>query len=281
MEWLSLTLFTVLSEAAIGLVLVWWLLGFSGAAVTKVTAYTRLGRTILLSSGLLTGLSMLISLEHLGWPFSSPRVLMGLGHSWLSWEVVLTGIFAVGALALWWLGRSGNISRMISGLLVLVGLGAAFTSGMVWSMPSVPANAGGFPVLLFLATTLAVGAVLLLALFAFTADGKALAPEMAGALSLLALGATLLAGALALGFAGAAAHGSPEARHQATAMTSSGLHMARLLAGLLLPAALLGYLARQPKRSALSALPAVLLVAGEIAGRFLFFSTMTFTAVGG
>ncbi|HWI64514.1 MAG TPA: DmsC/YnfH family molybdoenzyme membrane anchor subunit, partial [Symbiobacteriaceae bacterium] len=105
MEWTSLVLFTVLAESAVGLVLLHTLFGSTGAARTRKTAYDGLGKQVLLIAALVTGVAMGVSLTHLGWPQFAFRALGGLPNSWLSWEVLLTGIFAAGCLGLWAMAR--------------------------------------------------------------------------------------------------------------------------------------------------------------------------------
>ncbi|HYF92437.1 MAG TPA: DmsC/YnfH family molybdoenzyme membrane anchor subunit [Symbiobacteriaceae bacterium] len=275
MEWTSLILFTVLAEGAVGLVLFHTLFGFTNAARTRETAYDGLGKQVVLIAALVTGVAMLVSLTHLGWPQFAFRALGGLPGSWLSWEVLLTGIFAAGCLGLWVMARRPAWALMA---LSLVGLAATYASGKIYALPSVPANAGGFPPLLFLASALVAGPACLLLLLAFTAPGKELAAEWAAPLALTAVGAILLAGALTVAYAGAASAGAPEAKLQAAQLAGSAWYLLRLLLGLLLPAALLLRTARRPKLTVLAVLPPVLLmVVGELAGRTLFFTSTIFT----
>jgi len=275
MEWTSLIIFTVLAEAAAGLVLLHTLFGFTGAARSREAAYDGLGKHVLLIAALVTGVAMLASLTHLGWPQFAFRALGGLPGSWLSWEVLLTGIFAVGCLGLWAVARRPGWALPA---LSVVGLAATYASGKIYALPSVPANAGGFPPLLFLASALVAGPACLLLLLAFTKAGKELAAEWTAPLALTAVGAILLAGALTVAYAGAAATGAPEARLQAAQFAGSAWYLPRLLLGLLLPALLLLWTARRPKLTMLAVLPPVLLmVAGELAGRMLFFTATVFT----
>lgn len=280
MEWTSLTLFTVLAEAAVGLILLYALFGWTAAAREQQASYQALGRSVLLTAWLTTGIAVLASLSHLGWPQFAFRALGGLGSSWLSWEVVLTGLFAAGALGLWLLSAKRALEGWALALLALVGLAATYASGMIYTLRSIPANAGGFPVLLFLASTLLLGGVGLLLLLGLTKAGQALAPAWLNPLILLTLGAILLTGALTLAHTGAAANGLPEARAQAALLTGSAWYAIRLLVGLLVPALLLLGLARQRKANQVALLlPALLVVAGELTGRMLFFTSSVFTGI--
>ncbi|HWI64309.1 MAG TPA: hypothetical protein VNT75_20915, partial [Symbiobacteriaceae bacterium] len=188
----------------------------------------------------------------------------GLPNSWLSWEVLLTGIFAAGCLGLWAMARRPAWALM--GLSV-VGLAATFASGKIYALPSIAANAGGFPPLLFLASSLVAGPACLLLLLAFTASGKELAAEWTAPLALTAVGAILLTGALTVAYAGGSA-----------LFAGSAWYVWRLLVGLLVPAALLLWTAWRPKLTVLTVLlPALLMVFGELAGRMLFFTSTVFT----
>jgi anaerobic dimethyl sulfoxide reductase subunit C len=281
MEWISLVLFTVLAEAAVGLVAVYGLCGMTAAAREQDAAYGRLGRAVFFTAGVTTVVAMGISLSHLGWPLFAPRALMGLGSSALSWEVLLTGLFAAGTLSLWWLSRGRAVSPWLTGACAVLGIAATYFSGRIYALPSIPANANAFPVVLFLVTALVTGAAVLLLLLAVTEEGRALAPAWLGNLSLLTLGAVVLAAMTTWTYTTAAAGGAPEAQAQAAHFTGNALHGVRLIAGLLLPAGVLAWMARRP-RVAVSAAVLVFafLLAGEVAGRYLFFESSVFLSFG-
>lgn len=280
MEWISLVLFTVLAEAAVGLVAVYGLYGLTGAARQKAVAYGKLGSAVFLTAGCTTVVAVLLSLSHLGWPVFAVRALMGLGSSALSWEVLLTGLFAACSLTLWWLSRTRPVAPWLTGLTAFLGIAATYFSGMIYAMPAIPANANAFPVVLFMATALVTGAAVLLLLLATTEAGKALAPEWLGTLSLLTLGGVVLATVATLTYTSAAAAGAPEAQQQAAHITGNSLHLLRLVAGLLLPGAVLAWMARRPRNAVAATLLVVaVLLAGEIAGRFLFFESTVFMGV--
>lgn len=284
MEWTSLSLFTVLTQAAAGLVFFYGLLGLYGrpAPARESAGYHQLGGHVLLAAGLTSGIGMLISLAHLGWPQFAFRALGGLPTSWLSWEVLLIGLFTLAALGLWWRHRqgSGALPPLALGLLALLGLGATCASGMVYTFPALPANAGGFPVIFFLATALVTGAGALMLLLVLTEPGRELAPGWMPALLTLTAVLLLLGAGLTLTYAWTAAAGVPEARVQAALLTGSPWFGVRLIFGLLTPAVLCLWAARQPRLSrAVVVLPVLLVAAGEVAGRLLFFASSVFTGI--
>ncbi|HEY3368788.1 MAG TPA: DmsC/YnfH family molybdoenzyme membrane anchor subunit [Symbiobacteriaceae bacterium] len=277
MEWTSLVLFTVIAELAVGLVAAYWLFGFTSAARNQAPAYAGLGQTVLLSTWLIAGVAMLASLSHLGWPMSAYRALSHLSSSWLSREVLLMAAFAAFALVLWLVSLKQAVAAWLTGLLALVGGAATVASGMVYVLPSLPANDNAFPPMLFLTTALVTGPALLLLLLNVTKSGKALASDWTGSLSLFALGTLGLSGILALAYSAAAAWGQPEAQMQAAAIVGNGLYWIRAL-GWVVPAGVLLTVVRRPKAAAMGAALSVLVlaVAGELIGRYLMFASSAF-----
>lgn len=281
MEWTSLVFFTVAAEAAVGIVLVYWLFGFTTAARERADSYAGLGTPVYLIAWLLTGIATIASLTHLGWPLSAFRAFGHLSSSWLSREVLLVTLFGLAGLAAWWRSRTAALPAWAVAVLGLLGLAETFASGMIYRLPSIPADANWFPVAFFLATVLLTGATGLLVLLQVTREGQALAAEWTDKLSLFSLLTLLLSGLLTFTYTSAAAHGLPEARAQAAAFTAGAWYPIRLVVGLLAPAGMVVWFARRPRVAQL--LPVLALVAavivGELAGRLLFFTSTVSMAV--
>jgi len=281
MQWSSLVFFTVTAQAAVGIVLIYWLFGFTAAARERADSYSGLGTPVYLISWVLTAIATVASLTHLGWPLSAYRAFGHLSSSWLSREVLLVTLFGIAGLAAWWRSRTAAVPSWAVGVLGVLGLAETFASGMIYSLPSVPADANWFPVAFFIATALLTGATGLLLLGQVTKAGQALASEWTDKLSLLTLLTLLLSGVLTFTYASAAAHGLPEARMQAAAYTAGAWYPLRLVLGLLVPAGLVIWFARRPRITQM--LPVLALVCavlvGELAGRFLFFNSTVFMAI--
>jgi len=147
-----LVLFTVLSQAAIGLVLVSTLRQFAAqgpAGQVRKEWFFALGLLVL---------GMLFSLFHLGHPMRAAEALKHLSTSWLSREALGTGlVLALVALgAIMASARGGN--RFIGSLAAVLGVLVLFIMGMTYSPPSFPALNNVLPFVFFSVTALAVGA---------------------------------------------------------------------------------------------------------------------------
>lgn len=119
MKSLSLVLFSVLSQAAAGIVLIsTFLPGAPGARAALPLA----------------ALGLAVSLAHLGTPAGALRALANLRTSWLSREVLLTGLFTVSAGVYGYL-LSDRVVGLGAGLL---GLAALYAQGRVYRLPTRP-----------------------------------------------------------------------------------------------------------------------------------------------
>ena len=136
-----LVFFTVLPQLGIGLALVGaWKTCFGGAALPRRFWLTALAATL---AGLVA------SLFHLGDPLRAATALNGLGHSWLSREGLVFGLFVL--LLLFAVLRPGRA------LPALLGLAALVVQDFTYAPVSMPAISNGFPLLLFVLTALALG----------------------------------------------------------------------------------------------------------------------------
>ena len=282
MEWTSLIIFTVIAQIAVGLVLVYWLLGFTGAAREKAPAYAAFAKPVLLGAWVLTGIAAVTSTTHLGWPFSAYRALAHLASSWLSREVVLELLFGALALGMWVMVQWGarTLSAWWYAGLAAVGVLATYSSGMIYTLPSIPANHNGFPVALFGATVLVTGGAAVLALLHATKSGRQLVDDLGKSVALFTLYSLVLSAVLTVTYASAAKSGTPEARQQAALLMGTALYPVRIIVGLLIPAGLAAWLARNARTAvAAVAVLALVVVAGELAGRWLFFTSTVFTGV--
>ncbi|EGY26722.1 putative membrane protein [Desulfovibrio sp. A2] len=260
---LPLVLFTVLSQAAVGMALFLALRSCACATATgPATGEDAPGnRTEWLAATAAMGVALLASLFHLGHPEGAVRTLAHLEKAWLSREILAFGAFsallAVAAVT----GKAGAGLRAAA---ALVGLFALYTSGMTYAPPAMPALHNAAPLGFFVLSALLLGAS-----FGSWFAGDARQPMLR----------TVLLGSLAAALAVYVivpcvwASGGAVMQMTARAWLASPLYWARLVLGILVP---LVALARSPRIPHWMG-PLVLL--GELAGRAVFFGATVHAAV--
>ncbi|EGB16304.1 hypothetical protein DND132_3101 [Pseudodesulfovibrio mercurii] len=149
---IPLVLFTVFSQAAIGLTLmrvVRTTADGDGAESGDARSEWRL------IAGLMI-LGMFGSLFHLGHPLSAPTALKHLGTAWLSREVLFAGLFTgVTVLAVLLAGKAGR--PVLAWLGTLLGLGVIVSAGMTYAPPALPALNNALPFSFFLTSAVILG----------------------------------------------------------------------------------------------------------------------------
>lgn len=91
-EW-PLIAFTLLIQASVGTIL---LAGLFGCWINKTGGEAlsfQLVRSVLLLTCLMTGIGLLFSVAHLGYPINAVNSIRHAGSSWLSREIIFTGTF--------------------------------------------------------------------------------------------------------------------------------------------------------------------------------------------
>ena len=250
----------------------------------------------LIGAALVGVLAIAASTLHLGRPALAFRAVLGLRTSWLSREVLVFGLFTPLALAYaaltWWAGRGGYLpptllwltSPSLGGLLAVIGLVGVFCSTMIYGVTRkqlwAPARVG----LRFLMTVALLGASS--AMVSVLAGGDAAGSSRGLGARCLALGVAAL-GLAKLGWEvsvlGHLRDGEFTELKRTAILLRGELGRAWLvrmvlgaLGGVLLPLALgVGSRPRSPLDVALSSLALVLLAAGEIAERDLFFRAVS------
>lgn len=159
---LPLVLFTVLSQAAIGLTLMRAVRATSGGADAAPQ------KEWWMIAGLML-LGLLGSLFHLGHPMGAPMAIKHLGTAWLSREVLFAGLFmAVAAVAVVTSGKTA-----LAWLGTALGLGVILSAGMTYAPPALPALNNALPTAFFLTSAVILGAG-----FASWFAGAAMQPQM-------------------------------------------------------------------------------------------------------
>lgn len=281
-EW-SLVLFTVLVQMAAGAMLLAPVASLAGlvgagsgvpAGLAGCSRARRVSRGVALVAAPVMAASLLISLLHLGTPLNAPKTLLHLGTSWLSRETLFTGLLALCAVVLAVAeGRGKGASPVLRGAGALAAAACLLSMTNVYMLRTVPAWNGPLTPLAFVAAALLLGAgvVAVAALWPHAdtdADGGEAARPGATALALAALVtlAALVVHALAL-LAAIAGPVVPGGMGLATAH----LVLLALGAGVLLAATLRARAADIPGALRLAGLALALALAGELAGRVLFF----------
>ena len=246
---LPLVFFTVLSQTAIGLVIISTLRQW---AVDGPTGNIR-GEWVTASGLIIAG--MVASFFHLGHPLEGYTALKHLDKAWLSREVLGVSIF-LGLTVLGMFMARDKISGPVAFGAAIVGLATILFMGMTYSPPSYPAINNVLPLVFFLMTALLLG----------TSFGSWFAsPEkrvwltrvltvtlIVGLVVYLIVPCVWLSGGTVMAQTGWAWIGSP-------------LYWARIIIGLVLPLA-----AVWMTRDVQVWLPVIILI-GEIMGRMVFF----------
>lgn len=147
---LPLVVFTVLSQAAIGIALMGAFRTVSGPEGGNAQREWRM------IAGLMV-IGLIASLFHLGHPIGAPRALVHLGKAWLSREVLLAGTFAgLAVIAAILSGEKGN--PLFAWVGAVIGLLLVLATGMTYAPPALPAVNNSLPTFFFLATAVALGA---------------------------------------------------------------------------------------------------------------------------
>ena len=163
---LPLVLFTVLSQAAIGLTMMRAIRTTSGGSDINA-------KKEWLTIASLMGVGLIGSLFHLGHPMGAPMALAHLGKAWLSREVLFAGLFM--GLAVVAVIASGMAGKTLWAWLgSFLGLGVIASAGMTYAPPAFPALNNALPTAFFL-----ISAVMLGAGFGSWFAGEKLQPLMA------------------------------------------------------------------------------------------------------
>ena len=258
---LSLVIFTVLSQISIGLAI---MLAVRQWAVSEGTAPSSF-RIEWIVVGVALAVALAASLFHLGHPLGSPRAVLHLGSSWLSREIVVMQIFGIlvlaALIALW--KESANSWTLIK-IAALVGLVGLAVSGMVYAPPSFPALNNGVPIIFYVLTAFILGSGF--SSYFAGEDKQSLLTRIlmvsliVGLVINLILPSIWLSGGRAMQMTGAAYYGS-------------ALFWLRLVVEFGLGLVVLATTRKIPIW-----LP-VLLLAGEIVGRIMFFTHVVHSAV--
>ncbi|WP_428908035.1 dimethyl sulfoxide reductase anchor subunit family protein [Niallia sp. Krafla_26] len=259
-----LVVFTILSQLILGgFVTLWWLDRKKGR-ISKNS-----GLLISISLLAIAGISLLVSMLHLGQPLHAPRAILNFKVSWLSREIVFYGAF-VGLILVytWFWFKEDRAKRNMTGWLAsIIGVIAIFSSAKIYMIPSFPAWDGVNTMFTFFLTSLLLGPL-------FVAAFLTVKGELDVNISVLSICGLVLTAVVAIGYFSSLLAGLPEAVETARLTFQHGFFWARIVTFLLA----LGLLIVTYKYSKLrnvkvfSAAFTILLVS-EFLGRYLFYET--------
>lgn len=164
MKKLSLILFTIFSQMAVGAFCVLWglqLYYFSRYEVFLVEQVTL--APLLVLEAIMLG-SLLISLLHLGSPGIAYRAIANLRSSWLSREILFAVLFTgtsviFTGMQLWQIGSFG-LRAGVAGLAAFFGLMLIYVMSRLYMIRTVPMWNTGYTLLSFLLTAFILGGLL-------------------------------------------------------------------------------------------------------------------------
>lgn len=253
---IPLVLFTVLCQSAIGLVALSALRQVTGPEPGRI-------RMEWMAAGLILVTGLIASVFHLGHPSGMVRALNNLGTAWLSREALTTGLFlALLGAGILLMKEKANpalaLAATLAGLLVI------FSMGMTYSPPSFPAINNVLPFVFFCLTALLLG----------SSAGQLFAPEASRPAMTRILTTTLvLALVIYLIVPCIWLSGGEIMRQTGIRWLASPLYWAHIGAGLVLPLVIIALLKKTPPWLW------VLILAGELLGRAVFFADTVHTAV--
>jgi anaerobic dimethyl sulfoxide reductase subunit C (anchor subunit) len=167
-EW-SLIIFTTIMQMAVGSFVILGGVHFFASRRYSEKDAELLSDRALLAIGPVVALALLVTLLHLGNPLNAPQAIGNLGSSWLSREIGLALVFSIGgavfAFMQWRKIGSPSIRKALALAVAAVGLVLVYAMSQVYQLPTVPAwDSLATPVSFFL-TAFLLGALAISAAF--------------------------------------------------------------------------------------------------------------------
>ncbi len=271
---LPLVIFTVLSQLAVGGLIVLWSLEFS-----KTTVSVSTGKKVAGSLVIIVAAALLASLFHLGKPLEAYRAITHVGSSWLSNEIVSFSAFFIVAVAYFFLWEEGKESArtLVGAILTGIGVFSIFATGMAYHMPSVPAWDNVAPFVFFALTAILLGAT-------YVGSAVIILDKKPVNLYKLIIAAVLVSLISTVLYISMLSGGTESAAMTAENMMNSGAFWFRAILTWLVPLVLLGmvFLSKSKKVDNTTILFSlfITLFIGELVGRVLFYSTAVGLEVG-
>lgn len=162
-EW-ALVLFTILSQLAVGTFILLWiaeLLVRSKVGEDEANRFSNRGFLVVLP---VMALGLLASTSHVGNLLHAPYAILNLGTSWLSREILFSGIFFIGVLIftiMQWRRIGSSVARNVIALVTAVsGLVLTYSMASVYMIQAVPVWNSANTLISFFATTFLLGSLM-------------------------------------------------------------------------------------------------------------------------
>ena len=261
---LPLVIFTILSQLILGgFVTLWWLDRKKGGISQKT------GLLISISFLILGGISLLVSMLHLGQPFHAYRAMFNFGVSWLSREVTFYGAF-VGLILLYtwfWYKEDRGKRNIVGWVATIIGVIAVYSSAKIYMIPAFPAWDGMSTLFTFFLTSLLLGPLYVAAIFAIKR-------ELSVNISRFSISAIIVTAIVMIVYFSSLLAGLPEAVETAKLTFKHVLFWIRIVMfvaafGLLV----LSYKNSKWRNVKMYSVAFALLLVSEFLGRLLFYET--------
>ncbi|WP_052343690.1 dimethyl sulfoxide reductase anchor subunit family protein [Bacillus massiliigorillae] len=259
---MTLVVFTILSQLAIGAFMAFFILDAIKQKVSKKTSLITLGIIIAISI-----VAVIVSVFHLGHPFAAYRAILNLGQSWLTREILFFPGFILFVILYTFFAKTKGSKQILGTITSLLGAVTIFCTAMIYTIPSMPAWNNGTTMAAFFVTALLLGPVLVQMLVSVL-DGKYVD------FTAYTLGAAVVAILLNVINLTILKGGFPEAVETFTLLTASPLFWVKLVLIVVgCGIALIGLMNRKYKSTPLVAVILGCFFIAEFVGRMLFYST--------
>lgn len=194
-EW-TLIIFSLLTQCAVGIWLVAMILRAAIARRTDQSTAYRLTRQSVIVVGPLISIALVTSIFHLGSPMLAYGSIANLGTSWLSREIVSSGLFLFLWIICYYVNyRKESAGKVLVALTSLLGILAVFSMASIYYYTPIPAWSTVRTYLSFFATALILGSLASALLMSYASRKSELKPELrklVGKLAITALAAAIL-----------------------------------------------------------------------------------------
>lgn len=268
MEHISLTLFSICLQAAIGIMIF--------VAIGRFINKEGVFKNATLVAAVLGIIGLLSSVLHLGRPFKAYLALTQFSSSWLSREIwfsaLFVGLTVLAALIILFKPQNKSVANGLSFLAALVGLIAVAVMSSVFTNTSVPIWQGSVTFLEFYAAAISMGAII----FLFLSIQEAVAIKK---LVAIAVAAAVILQVVAVVPNLISLANSSELATQGSLAILNGMAMVEVLKWLfiLVGAVLVVWIAKDelsPSLANTAMISAFLVFAGQLVGRYMFYAAM-------